>query len=126
MSQPINVTTEPRTQIPAGRGSHFPRPTARQWALHASLFLLTVITTTICGIVMAAPDVGGNAGPETGGFAGSVWLIPWYFVMAVVELLRLAFVHPALLKQGRIFSGSLMAILASQEWGSYSFLLYYW
>ena len=125
MSQPINVPTEPRTQIPAGRGSHFPGPTARQWALHASLFLLTVITTTICGIVMAAPDVGGNAGPETGGFAGSVWLIPWYYVMAVVELLRFAFVHPALLKQGLIFSGSLLAILASHESGHYLFCRYY-
>src|SRR5438309_6099141 len=124
MSEPINVTTEPHPQIPAGRSTRFPRPTARQWGLHVSLLLLTGVTTTICGIVMAGPDVGGGAGPESGGFAGSFWLIPWYYVMAVGELVRFAFVHPAILKQGLVFSGSLLAILASHESGHYLFCRY--
>lgn len=103
----------------------FRGPTARQWIVHASLLLLTVITTTICGIVMAMPDVGGNAGAGTGGLAGSLWLIPWYYIAAVGELVRYAFIHPALLKQGLVFSGSLLAILASHESGHYFFCRYY-
>ena len=100
--------------------------TARRVILHASLLLLTAITTTICGIVMSLPDSGGGGtGPGTGGFAGSLWLIPWYYVAAVGELLRFAFVHPAVLKQGLIFSGSLLAILASHESGHYLFCRYY-
>src|SRR5256714_1110414 len=99
--------------------------TADQIALHGSLLFLTVFTTTICGIVMAMPDVGGGGGPGTGGSAGSFWLIPWYYLEAVGDLVRYAFVHPALLKQGLIFSGSLLAILASHESGHYLFCRYY-
>src|SRR2546423_108962 len=99
--------------------------TADQIALHGSLLFLTVFTTTICGIVMAMPDVGGSAGQGTGGFAGSFWLIPWYYIEAVGDLVRYAFVHPALLKQGLIFSGSLLAILASHESGHYLFCRYF-
>src|SRR5437763_122751 len=99
--------------------------TPRRVILHVSLLLLTAVTTTICGIVMAGPDVGGGTGPESGGFASSFWLIPWYYVMAVGELVRFAFVHPAILEQGLIFSGSLLAILASHESGHYLFCRYY-
>ncbi len=93
--------------------------------LHVSLLLLTAVTTTICGIVMAGPDVGGGTGAESGGIAGSFWMIPWYYFAAVGELVRFAFVHPAILKQGLVFSGSLLAILASHESGHYLFCRYY-
>ena len=102
----------------------YQKPTARQWALHAGLFLLTVVTTTLCGIVMSLPDLGTASSAGAGGM-GSWWLIPWYYVQAVVEIFRFAFAHPAILGQGLIFSGSLLAILASHESGHYLFCRYY-
>ena len=103
----------------------YKKPTAKQWLLHLGLFLLTVVTTTLGGIVMSLPDVGAASSAGTGGFAGQVWLIPWYYAQAVIEILRFAFAHPAVLGQGLIFSGSLLAILASHESGHYLFCRYY-
>src|SRR5204863_5365781 len=82
-----------------------PHPTARQWALHALLFLLTAVTTTICGITFALANVDSATGapPETGGAVGSILLIPWYYARAVAELVGLAFRQPGVLEQGLIF-----------------------
>jgi membrane-associated protease RseP (regulator of RpoE activity) len=101
----------------------YKKPTARQWTLHAGLFLLTIVTTTLCGIAMSLPDVGTES--SAAGASGSPWLIPWYYVQAVFELSRIAIMHPSLLAQGLIFSSSLLAILASHESGHYLFCRYY-
>lgn len=102
------------------------RPTSARLLLHLALFLATAFTTTICGILMSPePNGAGGASAGTGGFAGSLWLIPWYYVSAVIELIRYAFAYPEVLKQGLIFSGSLLAILASHESGHYLFCRYY-
>lgn len=104
----------------------FPHLTARQWVLHIALFVVTFTTTTICGIVMALPASSGDPNAaDTGGFPGSLLLIPWYYLVAVVELIRYGFAHPAILKEGFVFSGSLLAILASHESGHYLFCRYY-
>jgi membrane-associated protease RseP (regulator of RpoE activity) len=110
------------TVITATRG--YQKPTAKQWALHSAMFLLTVVTTTICGIVMALPDAPSGSSSGSG-IGGTFWLIPWYYVQAVFEILRFAFAQPALLVQGLIFSGCLLAILASHESGHYLFCRYY-
>src|SRR5712692_7682864 len=112
---------------PPSLARHAPRPTARQWALHGLLFLVTEITTTICGIVMAGSDVDVASGSpaETGGIAGSILLIPWYYARAVVEIVRGAFTHPKSLGQGLVFSASLLAILTAHEFGHYLFCRYY-
>ena len=104
-----------------------PRPTARQWALHGLLFLVTAVTTTICGIVMAGSDadVASGAPADTGSIAGSILLIPWYYASAVFEIVRGAFTHPKSLAQGLVFSGSLLAILTAHESGHYLFCRYY-
>jgi membrane-associated protease RseP (regulator of RpoE activity) len=102
----------------------YQKPTPKQWALHLGFFLLTVVTTTLCGIVMSLPDVGA-ASSAGAGQLGSWWLIPWYYVQAVIEIFRFAFAHPTVLGQGLIFSGSLLAILASHESGHYLFCRYY-
>src|SRR6266480_7113502 len=102
------------------------RPTARQWLLHAALFLITACTTTICGIMMAGPDI--DHGPETGGSAGLIGIllmIPRYYISAIWGLLSYSFAHPYFLGQGLIFSGSLLAILAAHESGHYLFCRYY-
>jgi len=94
--------------------------------LHAALFLVTAGTTTLCGIMMAGPDIGH--GPETGGGAGLIGIllmIPRYYISAIWGLLSYSFAHPYFLGQGLIFSGSLLAILTAHESGHYLFCRYY-
>ncbi len=105
-----------------------PRPTARQWLLHALLFLVTAMTTTLSGIVwLGGSDMEAASGspPETGGFAGSLLLIPWYYFREVGSLVWQALTHPALLAPGVKFSASLLAILTAHEFGHYLFCRYY-
>ena len=73
---------------------------------------------------MTPPEANAVAA-ETGEFGGSLWLIPWYYVHTVIELVRYSFAHPHLLAQGLIFSGSLLAILASHESGHYLLCRHY-
>ena len=103
------------------------RPTARQWMLHGALFLATVFTTTISGIWLAGADVDVAMGspPSTGGLGSNLLLIPWYYARAVTAYVLYAFAHPHYLGQGLIFSGCLLAILASHESGHYLFCRYY-
>jgi membrane-associated protease RseP (regulator of RpoE activity) len=101
------------------------RPTARQWLLHITLFFATGVTTTICGILMAGPELETSSTPPVRGLVGSLLMIPWYYLTAVTGLLRYAFMHPYFLGQGLLFSGSLLAILTAHESGHYLFCRYY-
>src|ERR1700692_3752291 len=103
------------------------KPTARQWLLHALFFVVTGITTTICGIMMAGPDLGLVTVNPSGsrGFLGSLLMIPWLYAVTVVAVVRHAFLHPDFLGQGLIFSGSLLAILTAHESGHYVCCRYY-
>jgi len=105
----------------------FAKPTARQWLLHAGLFLLTGFTTTICGIMMAGPELSVSDGPPRAikGLAGSLLMIPWMYVATIIAVVRHAFLHPYFLSQGLVFSGSFLAILAAHESGHYLFCRYY-
>src|SRR5712692_2350526 len=107
---------------------HAPRPTARQWALHAALFLVTAMTTTLSGIVWLGgsdTEAAGGSPAEAGGFAGSLLLIPWYYLREVGSLVWQALTHPALLAPGLEFSAALLAILTAHEFGHYFFCRYY-
>ena len=114
-------------QSPTPGAGRAPRPTARQWALHGLLFLVTAITTTICGIVMAGPDVDVASGSPaaTGGIVSSILLIPWYYLRGIGGLAWLALTHPAVLRPGLEFSAALLAILTAHEFGHYFFCRYY-
>src|ERR1051325_9972716 len=103
------------------------KPTARQWLLHAALFLLTGFTTTVCGMLMAGPDVdlSNSMSAPSRSFGGSLVMIPGLYANAIGRIVRYAFVHPHFLGQGLIFSGSLLAILAAHESGHYLFCRYY-
>ncbi len=102
------------------------RPTARQWMLHTALFLITAGTTTICGIMMAGPDIDHGAETDGGaGLIGILFMIPRYYLSAIWGLLSYSFAHPYFLGRGLIFSGSLLAILAAHESGHYLFCRYY-
>src|ERR1041385_6123053 len=102
------------------------KPTPRQWLVHIAFFLATVFTTTICGIMMAGPELGSiGAPPGMRSLGGSVLMIPWYYVATVFAVLRYAVVHPYFLAQGLLFSGSLLAILTAHASGHYLFCRYY-
>lgn len=125
MSQSSEAVT-PLMSVSIAGERKLARPTARQWILHAALFLITAGTTTICGIMMAGPDI--DRGTETGGgtgFIGILFMIPRYYISAIWSLLSYSFAHPYFLGQGLIFSGSLLAILAAHESGHYLFCRYY-
>src|SRR5436305_8596399 len=125
MSQSSETVT-PLMHVSIAGERRFARPTARQWMVHAALFLVTAGTTTLCGIMMAGPDIGH--GPETGGGAGLIGIllmIPRYYISAIWGLLSYSFAHPYFLGQGLIFSGSLLAILTAHESGHYLFCRYY-
>jgi membrane-associated protease RseP (regulator of RpoE activity) len=125
MSERINEINFVGENVPR-RYAALRRPTARQWTIHVAFFLATFVTTTICGIVMALPPASGDGGiAASAGGLGSIWLIPVYYVQAVLEIVRYAFANPVVLWQGLIFSGSLLAILVSHESGHYLFCRYY-
>lgn len=102
------------------------KPTSRQWLMHIAFFVATAFTTTICGIMMAGPELGSiGAPPGMRSLGGSVLMIPWFYVATVFAVLRHAVLHPYFLGQGLLFSGSLLAILTAHESGHYLFCRYY-
>lgn len=114
--------------IAPGPSRRAPRPTVRQWLLHALLFAITAFTVTISGIIWTAnQEVESSAGspPEAGGSDGSWFLIPWYYLRGVAALTARALTHPELLTPGLKFSVSLLAILTAHEFGHYLFCRYY-
>lgn len=100
----------------ARRGSA--RPTAREWRKHALLFLLTVLTTTFAGVMLVSPEVEPSL-REPSSVIGYVLYVPAYYFQAIGIYLQNALAHPALLAQGALFSGSLLAILTAHESGHY-------
>jgi membrane-associated protease RseP (regulator of RpoE activity) len=101
-------------------------PSARQWLLHVTMFLLTTGTTTIFGILMAGPDLPAVIPPPAfRGVVGSIVLLPWAYLATVIEIVHYALLHPYFLRQGLLFSGSLLAILTAHESGHYLFCRYY-
>ncbi|MDX6612208.1 MAG: hypothetical protein QOD75_1394 [Blastocatellia bacterium] len=94
------------------------RPTLREWLQHLALLALTVVTTTIAGIMLITP--GGEPdvrAPE--GLIGYLLFLPQYYLAAVAQLVLHALRDPAVLTQGILFSAALLAILASHEAGHY-------
>jgi len=110
------------------RFDSFPRnasvPSARDWRLHGALFVLTVITTVIAGILLAAPDVPINQ-PRLNTLFDYVLYFPLTYVYAVAAYLRFAVSNPHVFVSGMTFSASLLAILFSHEMGHYLACRYY-
>src|SRR5436190_460230 len=90
-----------------------PWPTAREWARHAALFLLTALTATLAGVTLAVGEndvPAPNLAPPTHWFDYAHY-VPSYYVLAVGNLIKHTLTHPALLAQGLTFAGALLAIL---------------
>jgi membrane-associated protease RseP (regulator of RpoE activity) len=97
---------------------------AREWRLHGGLFLLTVLTTIIAGIMVVAPELPVPE-PRLANAVDYLLYIPLSYFYSVTELLRYAFQHPHAIVEGATFSGSLLAILFSHEMGHYLACRYY-
>src|SRR5215207_10547223 len=95
------------------------------WRLHGGLLLLTVLTTTLAGIMLAAPEITPPAEPSLGNPLDYVLYIPLAYFSSIAALLQYAFAHPRLLAEGSTFSASLLAILFSHEMGHYLACRYY-
>lgn len=99
-------------------------PSAREWLKHSALFLLTFITTTFAGIVIAAPAVNPPE-PAASGLLGYVLYVPEYYRRIVAALLSQAIADPNLVKSGLTFSIALLTILTAHEMGHYLACRYY-
>ena len=93
-------------------------PSLREWGLHGSLFIVTIITTTIAGIMLAAPELP-VADPRLSGPLDYLLYVPIAYLRSAQALLSYAATHPGLLIQGLTFSAALLSILLSHEMGHY-------
>lgn len=95
------------------------RPTAREWARHTALFLLTALTSTIAGIMLVTDDVAAPALSAPATALDYLLYVPEYYVLMLLAYFQAAAQHPVLLLQGATFSGSLLLILTAHEAGHY-------
>ncbi|HEX8561123.1 MAG TPA: site-2 protease family protein, partial [Pyrinomonadaceae bacterium] len=111
----------------AARGAGLPlgrrraaRPTAREWARHGALLLLTGLTVAWAGLSFMLPFAGVEpalAAPATP--LDYLLYVPRYYVLALAATGSYALAHPQLLLDGLKFAGSLLAILLAHESGHY-------
>jgi membrane-associated protease RseP (regulator of RpoE activity) len=101
-----------------------PKISAREWRLHGALFVLTILTTILAGLMQAAPDLP-TPEPQLVTPLDYLIYIPLSYYYWIVELLRYSFAHHRLLVDGITFSASLLAILFSHEMGHYLACRYY-
>jgi membrane-associated protease RseP (regulator of RpoE activity) len=100
------------------------RPTIREWIRHSALFLITFVTTTFAGIVIAAPEFDVPE-PALSGALSYVLYIPEYYLRIVSNYLLVAFLDPHILVHAVSFSTTLLAILTAHEMGHYLACRYY-
>lgn len=98
---------------------------AREWRLHGALFLLTVITTTLAGMLLVAPPDLPVYEPSLSTPLDYLLYVPLAYYHMLAELIRYGLANPRLIGQGATFSASLLAILFSHEMGHYLACRYY-
>jgi membrane-associated protease RseP (regulator of RpoE activity) len=96
----------------------------REWRLHGLLFVLTILTTTLAGLMFAAPELP-TPEPRLATPLDYLLYVPLSYIYQITELLRYTPAHPRLLAEGVTFSVSLLAILFSHEMGHYLACRYY-
>jgi len=100
------------------------RPTAREWLRHSALFLITFVTTTFAGIVIAAPELDVTE-PVLSGPLSYLLYVPEYYLRIVGSLFLYAVMHPHIFVAAISFSISLLFILTAHEMGHYLACRYY-
>ena len=98
-------------------------PTVREWIKHSVFFLLTFISSTFAGIVIASEVEVPE--PAISGVLGYVWYVPEFYARIVAAYLSLAMANPWLLKSGLTFAAALLTILTAHEMGHYLACRYY-
>jgi len=111
------------------QGFDLPRPvglsiTVREWRLHGGLFLLTIITTTLAGMMFVIPELPPYE-PPLSGLLDYVLYIPRGYFHTIGDVIRVGLAQPHLFAQGAKFSAALLAILFSHEMGHYLACRYY-
>jgi len=97
------------------------RPTAREWARHGGLFLLTLLTATCAGTLFAVPQsrIAEPALPAATTPLDYVLLVPSYLLQLLSGVSAYAFAHPEYIAQGATFACALLFILLAHEAGHY-------
>jgi membrane-associated protease RseP (regulator of RpoE activity) len=98
--------------------------TAREWRLHGALFLLTILTTTLAGMLFVIPELPPYE-PPLSGLLDYLLYVPRGYFHTLADVIRLGLAQPHLIGQGVTFSASLLAILFSHEMGHYLACRYY-
>ena len=96
----------------------------REWRLHGGFFLLTIVTTTLAGMIHASPLLSFPEPPLANPLDYLLY-IPLTYFYSLFELIKYALVHPSVFAEGATFSASLLAILFSHEMGHYLACRYY-
>ena len=103
----------------AGGRRRAARPSAREWRKHGALLLLTVLSTTLAGLMFAATNPPEPQIAEPTSLLQYLIYIPEYYLLATAGMIYHGLTHPGLLLQGFAFSASLLLILGSHEAGHY-------
>ena len=98
---------------------------AREWRLHGVLFLLTILSTTLAGMLLVAGSELPPYEPVLSGPLDYLLYVPLGYAHTIIDVVRLGFVEPRVFAQGATFSASLLAILFSHEMGHYLACRYY-
>jgi membrane-associated protease RseP (regulator of RpoE activity) len=96
------------------------RPTAREWARHAALFVLTGVTAAWAGLSFLLPFDGAEpalAAPVAP--LDYLLYVPKYYVLALAATGSYALAHPQFIYDGLKFAASLLSILLAHEAGHY-------
>jgi membrane-associated protease RseP (regulator of RpoE activity) len=107
---------------PAGKTTpraHLRRPTAREWWRHGALFFITLLSTTLAGVMLATTDPLEPNLPAPAHLFEYLIYIPEYYLKATALLINQGLTEPGLLTKGIYFSLSLLAILTAHEFGHY-------
>jgi membrane-associated protease RseP (regulator of RpoE activity) len=104
---------------PAATGRRAARPTAREWRRHAALLFLTILSTTLAGLMLASTELPEPNVAEPSRLLDYLLYIPEYYLKATALLITQGATHTGLLAQGFAFSVSLLAILTAHESGHY-------
>lgn len=94
-------------------------PTAREWRKHGFFFLLTILTTTLAGVMNLSGEIAVPEIPSPSSLLEYVFYVPQLYIKSVGIYVQQAIADPSLLAQGGLFSASLLAILLAHESGHY-------
>ena len=101
-----------------------PTISAREWRVHGSLLILTIVTTTLAGISLVVPELPTPEPPLSTPLDYLLYL-PLSYLYWGAELFRYSLSNPRVIAEGATFSASLLAILFSHEMGHYLACRYY-